>query len=246
MLNREDKMISQTDARKFLQEMARIYRRAHKPGHRKVESRVIRGRAQCVAAEFEDELADLICRKVLWSKEENIHVFTDFPITIKPAHDMCSTQETRYVDILVCSKRSGRNYDVLYMAELKTNTGWMREKVDSYLQDNRELIRHLKLSTTVVSARSASLAASYLDAKYAQSNFRVSNEIRYDLIVLSSTNNDSDSLNDLKNDNDELSALIILTDESVGGRHKKGYKPIPRFGDFREFDLRIRKCLGHV
>ena len=226
--------------------MASIYRRAHKPGHRKIESRVIRGRAQCVAAEFEDEFADLICRKVLWAKEKNTCVFTDFPITIKPAHDGCRAQETRYLDILVCLKRSDSNYDVLYMAELKTNTGWMREKVDSYLQDNREFIRHLRLDTTVMSVRAASLKESYLDTKYAQSRFHISNDIRYDLIVLSSTNNDSDSLDELKNDNDKLSGLMILTDESVGGRHKKGYKPTPRFEDFKEFNSRIRKCLGHV
>ncbi len=239
-------MISRKDACGFLKGMACVYRRAHKPGHRKIEPRVVRGRAQCVAAEFEDELADLICRKVLWSKEEDVRVFTDFPITIKPAHDGCRAQETRYLDVLVCSKRTGRDFNVLYMAELKTNTGWMREKVDSYLQDHRDFIRHLRSATTMMSVRSASLKESYLDAKYALSNFYVSNNIRYDLIILSSTNNDSNSLHELKNDNDELSALIILTDDSVGGQHKKGYKPKPRFEDFKEFDRRIRRCLGHV
>ena len=140
-------MISKADALKFLQKMVRIYSDARKSGLRGHDNRVIRGRARCVAANFEDEFADLLCRKALWQKETEYRLFADFPITIEPICNLGKAQkrcETRYIDIMICAEKCDCEYEIVYMAELKTNTGWMRGRVEECLQKKVGAIRSFR------------------------------------------------------------------------------------------------------
>lgn len=242
-------MISNKDAEKFLQNMARIYYNARKSVRKGHDSRVIRGRARCVSANFEDEIADLLCRKALWQKETEYRVFADFPITIEPICNLGRAQkkkkcETRYIDIMICAERSDCEYEIMYMAELKTNTGWMRGQVSECLVKNRKLVDHLTCESTNVSVRKESLKEARINECSERTRFRVSQYLCYDLVVLSSCNNNVESLDDFKSVDKSACTLIVLTDDSLGGQ-KKDYRPLPRYADFKELDSRIRRCLGH-
>ena len=242
-------MISKQDAQEFLQNMTRIYCNARKSGRRGHDHRVIRGRARCVAADFEDEFADLLCRKTLWNKEEQFRVFSDFPITITPICNLGESPkrkrcETRYIDIMICVERPRHEYEILYMAELKTNTGWIRGQVGKCLVKNQKFVEHLKNASTNVSVRKESLKEARINECSERTKFRVSQYLCYDLVVLSSCNNSGTSLEDVKQDDESISSLIVLTDDSLGGQ-QRNYQPLPRYADFYELDSRIRCCLGH-
>lgn len=244
-----EEMISKQDAQEFLQNMARIYYNARKSGSRGHDHRVIRGRARCVATNFEDEFAYLICRKALWEKEKGLRVFSDFPITIMPICNIGGMQkmkrcETRYIDIMICAKRPDLEYEILYMAELKTNTGWMRGQVSECLVKNRQFVEHLTCASTKVSVRKESLKEARINECSERIRFQVSQCLCYDLVVLSSCNNSWGSLDDMKSGDKSTSSLIVLTDDPLGGQ-PKDYRPFPRHEDFKELDSRIRCCLGH-
>ena len=182
-------MISSKDAEKFLHNMARVYYNARKSGRKGHDSRVIRGRAHCVAAHFEDEFADLLCRKSLWKKEKRYRVFSDFPITIDPACNSSGGQkrkrcETRYIDVMICAERCNHEYEIMYMAELKTNTGWMRGQVSECLVKNRKFVDHLTCESTNVSVRKESLKEARINECSERTRFRVSQYLCYDLVVL--------------------------------------------------------------
>ena len=232
--------------------MAAVYHDPHKPVATKDDSRVIRGRARCVAADFEDQFAGFIYEKILRAGETNLCVFTDFPITIEPAREGQTrngrkrVRETRYIDVMVCSEKDRHNYNILYMAELKTNTGWMRDQVDGHLKQNDKFIEHLLLSTTKISARSESLKEALLSDSFKRCHFYVSAGLCYDLIVLSSTNNNVDDLDELKKSTKSKSCrLIVLTDASLGGG-EAGECPKPRESDFWELYARVGECLKHA
>ena len=242
-------MISNEDAKKFLHNMIRIYCNARKSTRKGPDHRVIRGRARCVATNFEDEFADLLCRKALWKKEKRFRVFSDFPITIEPICNFGGVQkrkrcETRYIDIMICAERPDQEYEILYMAELKTNTGWMRGKVSECLVKNRKFVKHLTCASTNVSVRNESLKEARINECSERTKFRVSQYLCYDLVVLSSSNNSGVPLDKVTKANNYVSSLFVLTDDSLGGQ-RKDYRPQPRYTDFKELDSRIRRCLRH-
>lgn len=239
-------MIGEKTYKTFLMKMVKIYARACKAGgcgH--LDSRIVRGRAHCVAGYFEDTFADLICKKILCKKEKRFRVFTDFPVTVEPAlRNREKKHEIYYIDVMVCRDCGEGNFEILYMAELKTNTGWMRGKVKSRLEENQKFAKHISLADTSISARSESLKNSVLSEAFVKCSFKVSNSLCYDLIVLSGTNIDTDQLSDAAKFNNEKGALFVLTDDSVGGEHDKNFSPKPRKKDFEEMSNRIKRCLN--
>ena len=242
-------MIGENTYETFLMEMVKIYARARKAGGcRQVDPRVVRGRAHCVAGYFEDAFADLISKKIFWKKEKRLRVFTDFPITVEPAlrkqEKKHKERATYYIDVMVCCDCGEGEFEILYMAELKTNTGWMRGKVKSRLEENQKFANHISLPGTSISVRSESLKDSVLSEAFAKCNFKVSAGLCYDLIVLSGTNIDPDRLSDAAKFNNEKGSLFVLTDDTVGGEHEKNFSPKPRKKDFKELSSRIKRCLN--
>lgn len=239
-------MIGENTYAIFLKEMVKLYTRARRAGGcRRVDPRVMRGRAHCVAGYFEDAFADLISKKIFWKKENRLRVFTDFPVTVEPAlRKGEKKRETYYIDVMVCRDCGSGKFEILYMAELKTNTGWMRGKVKSRLEENQKFADHISRPETIISVRSESLKDPVLSEMLTKCIFKASADFCYDLIVLSGTNIDPDQLSDAAKFNNEKGSLFVLTDDSVGGEHDKDFSPKPRKKDFKEMSSRIKRCLN--
>ena len=230
-------MIKDCIIKDFLNGMQKVYHKAKKSSLKNFDNRIVRGRARCVAVDFEDRLADFICKNIIKENEESLLVLTDFPVTIMPglSNEEKKNRETRYIDIIVCREKSDEEYDILYMAELKTNTGWMRNQSETCLTKNESLIRHLKERSTMVSSRPESMNKSKIKVK--RCVFNISPKLKYDMIVLSSTNNGKNKLCEQRKN--ELCRLIVLTDDSLVGKSKVE----PRYSDFNDLYARIRRSI---
>ena len=239
-------MLTEPKMQEFLSTMLKAYHAAHRPKIGNANGKVIRGRAHCVAGVFEDAFANLVCTEILWKKETNCLAFTDFPITVEPPLD-CSKKkcETRYIDLMLCKLKEGSDCEILYMAELKTNTGWIRGTVSDRVEDNSNLLRHLKKKSTLISVRGDTLKEVCLPSKYSRYKFSLSPRCRYDLIILSGANAGHSLKHYKKFQRAALASLMILTDDCISWRNTKGEVPSPRVDDYSLLDERIRKCVGH-
>ena len=200
-------MISVKTLRGFLDGVASLYAKAKKPLSRLVDKRVVKGRAKCVASQAEELFADFICKSILRTKK-GYKVFVDFPITVKPGRDG-KKSETRYIDFILVRVSESDKYEILYMAELKLNTGWMRDRVSECANDMRSLRDCLREGD--ISAREPNLNSGRVKFVFNQRAF-------YDLIIFSGANADLTSLKKevkLINSQDDNTKAAILCDGPI-------------------------------
>jgi len=201
-------MISVRTMREFLDFVASLYEKARKPLRRSFDKRIVKGRAKCIASQTEEAFADFICKSIL-RKKPQYKVFVDYPITVKPGRDDKS-KETRYIDFMLCKElQSDRRYEILYMAELKMNTGWMRKRVVECADDMASL--RACLLQGKISARNG-------DENHDRVSFSINTAARYDLVIISGANTD---LKNLRSDvcsinrRDEHTHAVILTNGEI-------------------------------
>lgn len=140
------------------------------------DSQVVkRGRSRSISGILEDCFAEFLYVN-LKDIIQNLYIFVDQPISYK---DSDGKSITRYPDVLVCSEED-KKYKILYMFDLKTNIGWMRDKIKSEGDEHDKFVEELKISNEVMGKDGSSKEEKY--------TFIVSHKIRYDLVILTNRN----------------------------------------------------------
>lgn len=221
-------MISNKNQAKFLGTMASLYRKAAKI--RNGGEKIVRGRKRCISGKFEDEFAKLILHCIV-GKSKCYRIFVDYPITIPRIR---SRNKSIYIDFMLC-KESNKEMDMIYMAEMKLDTGWMRNNVYKVAK---------KLDTLLVKLRNTKDVSSKDQDCFCEGDriyFKFSNETLYDLIILSSANNGYDVIEracELARKR-LITRIFVLTDQSVN----KNTSDLCPCRDFSELEKRIRNCI---
>ena len=220
-------MISKKTQAEFLEMTASLYRKASKihGGGRTI----IRGRKRCISGKFEDEFAKLILKHIV-RKAKGYYIFVDYPITMPQVR---SRNKSKYIDFMLC-KESDSEMDVMYMAEIKLDTGWMRKKVYKAAKELETQLQKLRKMNDVSSKEEERVCDG--DRVY----FNFSDFTLYDLIILSATNNDHAAIERAceRARKRLTTGIFILTDQSVNTK-KSGLRPRM---DFCELEKRIRNC----
>lgn len=220
-------MISKKAQIEFLEKTASLYRKAskiHGGGHT-----IIRGRKRCISGKFEDEFAKLILKHVV-RNAKGYYIFVDYPITMPQVR---SRNKSKYIDFMLC-KESDSEMDVMYMAEIKLDTGWMRKNVYKAAKELETQLQKLRKMDDVSSKDEERVWDG--DRLY----FKFSDFTLYDLIILSATNNEPDVIERAceRARKRLTTGIFILTDQPVNTK-KSGLRPRR---DFYELEKRIRNC----
>ena len=221
-------MISNKNQAEFLGTMASLYRKA--ATIRGGSATITRGRKRCISGMFEDEFAKLTLRHIV-GKSNGYRIFVDYPITIPRIR---KRNKSKYIDFMLC-KESDKEMDVIYMAEMKLDTGWMRSSVYKVAKKLDTLLGEVLTTKDISSKAEDSVCED--DRLY----FKFSPVTLYDLIILSAANNGYDVIKRAcKLAQKRLSTRIfVLTDQSVNMSTSNLY---PR-RDFCELEKRIRNCM---
>ena len=121
----------------FLKKVASLYRNAAKI--RGGDGIVVRGRQRCISGKFEDEFAKLIKEHII-CKAGGWRIFVDYPITIPKKR---SRNQSKYIDFMLC-KEIDDTMEVMYMAEIKLDTGWMRDNIYKVARHLERVLKKLR------------------------------------------------------------------------------------------------------
>ena len=137
--------------------------------------RIRRGRSHCIASQVEDLFAELIYESLQDSQKDFV-VFVDQPVSVGKVDGRVKTV---YPDIMVGIRWGGKT-TITHIYELKTNTGWMRDGADKCFEKMRQTRDWLVKEATVRDELSDSSVSVALT---------VAQDVKYDLVVLTSVNN---------------------------------------------------------
>lgn len=165
-------MYSKLKCDKFLDVVKKAYRLSHEteeyfPCENTRE--VVRGRGHCISGIVEDAFAAFL-KAAIPSDRGDLTIFVDQPIVIDKA------AQPRYPDIMVCRESNREDYEIVYCAELKTNTGWKRAQLNKLREDVVKLSGRLKSAKTITGKDYANRSIRY--------SFEVSPFMRFDVIVV--------------------------------------------------------------
>ena len=227
-------MISRKTQVEFLKKTASLYRNAAKIHGG--EGIIVRGRQRCISGKFEDEFAKLILEHVI-CKARGWRIFVDYPIAIPKKR---SRNQSKYIDFMLCKKLDDDTAEVMYMAEIKLDTGWMRNNIYKVARGLERSLKELRNRDDISSKEEDCICND--DRLY----FNFSDLTLYDLIILSAANNGRDTINlALRRVEKNLSAttrIFFLTDQSV---NVKVGCPCP-CKDFSILEKRIRDCKENI
>ena len=220
-------MISKKTQAKFLKMTASLYRKAAKI--RGGDETIIRGRQRCISGKFEDEFAKLILKHVV-GKAKGYRIFVDYPIAVPR---MRSRNKSKYIDFMFCKESDGE-MDVMYMAEIKLDTGWVRKNIYKAAKKLETQLQQLRNTNDVSSKDEECICDG--DRLY----FNFSDFTLYDLIILSATNNEHVVIEHAcqRVRKKLTTGIFVLTDQPVNTK-ESGLRPRR---DFCELEKRIRNC----
>lgn len=212
-----------------------------------------RGHAKCVSGIFEDVFAKMVYKHIL--KEDNkFVVLVDWPITWgkssgtkkkkgkkqRPAHYR--------IDFMLCRKLQDGKLEILYMAELKENVGFMREavKTGSIFKDLKTRIDNLKNATALTSSQ----VWKRQDKK--NQGLTISDSVKFDLVLYSSNNGWANKNTNVQNsvravaaaNNSSLASnevwMHVLCDYTAAHKSSVTHGQIPCSEDFENLEMRIQ------
>lgn len=137
--------------------------------------RIRRGRSHCIASQVEDLFAELIYESLKDSKKDFV-VFVDQPVSVGKVGGRVKTV---YPDIMV-GIRDGGKITIAHIYELKTNTGWMRDGADKCFEKMQKTRGWLVNEATM---------RDDLSDVSVPTTLTVAQDVKYDLVVLTSVNN---------------------------------------------------------
>lgn len=139
--------------------------------------RIRRGRSHCVASQVEDLFAQLIFESLQGCQKDFV-VFVDQPVSVGKVGKRVKTV---YPDVMV-GVRNGGETTITHIYELKTNTGWMRDGTGKCLEKMRQTRKWLLNEATI---------RDELSGVSVPTTIAVAQDVKYDLVVLTSVNNNS-------------------------------------------------------
>lgn len=193
-------------------------------GHK--ESRALcRGRSKCNSGIFEDLFAGLMFDCVVGNSRHWL-VLIDYPVRMSSNGKV---PVTRYPDFLLCRIMSKDALKLVYMADLKTNTGYFRGQ-------GMEMIRSMR--DDVADFLSASPDLSHATVGGERYRISCASDFKYDLIIYSNVNADAKELDaqceHVANDANDSVRMHILCDwNNHSGQ-------VPRLHDFENIENRIK------
>jgi hypothetical protein len=112
----------------------------------------------------------------LKDKYNDLVIFVDQPIS----YFYEGKTHTCYPDVLLCRKIEKDIYSILYMFDLKTNAGWFRDKIKESGDKHSDFVNELKIAENAKGKNGQKKDDIY--------EFRISSQLRYDLVFLTSKN----------------------------------------------------------
>ena len=176
--------------------------------------------SRCASGCFEDLFAGLIYDHL--PRRKPYVVFVDCPIRM-------DKENPRYFDFVLCRKLGENNYEICYIAELKTNSGFFRDGI-------RDVAKK-------VEADVKSLKTHVLTASGGADKFRCARTIKFDLVMYSAGSNKKETVQEayrtLNADRNALTRLIILCNPCKD----KSVRQVARNDDFKLLAERITSTL---
>lgn len=190
-------------------------------GRTQASRSVCRGRGRCCSGILEDLFALLIHDYVIKDPVRWV-VLVDCPVKLVPDDE----KRNRYPDFAIYKRLSDDLLELVYMADLKTNTGYFRGKALEVLEKKRDEVE------AFLSAREASVSI-----KGKRFSVQFAAALKSDLIIYSNANANAVELEEQQRSavraQDQTSLMYILGDWAEGDRQ------IPRHEDFNALEERI-------
>ena len=202
-------------SKEFLQKVWDLYDAANHaanahPGAQ--DGRIRRGRSHCIASQVEDLFAEFIYERLKDSQKDFV-VFVDQPVGVGKVDGRVKTV---YPDIMVGIRQGGKT-TITHIYELKTNTGWMRDGADKCLAKMRQTREWLVNEATI---------REELSGVSVPTTLTVAQDVKYDLVVLSSVNNKSGEteklLRDVTQNGGDVFRGWLLSNSELSSKHALG------------------------
>lgn len=199
-------MYSKLHGKSFLKAVRSAYRFSHELESRTMDlndREIIRGRAHCVAGIIEDAFAVYLSQAIPRRYGE-LTLFIDQPIIINRA------RQPRYPDLMICREGDDCDYEILYAAELKANTGWQSAQIKNLYPNTLSLARDIKKAKSIT-------AKDYADRR-CRYTMKASPFFRFDIVIVAASECLSDELTKMVKDaaeakDDTTRAMILLRGE---------------------------------
>ena len=189
-------------------------------GREKQADGLRRCHSRCASGCFEDLFAGLIYDHL--PQRKSYVVFVDCPIRM-------DKENPRYFDFVLCRKLGENSYEICYIAELKTNSGFFRDGIRDVAGKVWKDVDCLKTHV--------------LTASGGADKFRCARNMKFDLVMYSAGSNKKETVQEayrtLNANRNALTKLIILCDPS----NDKSVRQIARNADFKLMAERITSTL---
>lgn len=196
--------------------------------------KIRRGRSHCIASQVEDLFAQLIFESLQGCQKDFI-VFVDQPVSVGKVGKRVKTV---YPDIMVGVRNAGET-TITHIYELKTNTGWMRDGADKCLAKMRQTRERLVNEATIRDELSSASVPTTLT---------VAQNVKYDLVVLSSVNNKSGKakklLWDVTQDGGDVFRGWLLSNSELSPKHALGTRE--GLEATADFDVMVQDLVNEV
>lgn len=156
-----------------------------------------RVRQGSISDEIEELVADFLFVNSGAEETEGIYGKVDMPLTIRNQNGRATTI---YPDIVISKKIDDKNFRILYMADVKADSGWIRTKLSELAGKHKE---HLSL-----------FLQNDVDHTKEDTIYELSDRCPYDFIFITSANGSRkfmDSVKELNDNCDDIRAFILTS-----------------------------------
>jgi hypothetical protein len=224
----------------FLRSVQKIYTESWVSftGCSKINRKVIRGRARCVAGQVEDLFGETVY-DILNKHIKGLIVFVDLPLSYERNDNGKRLKTICYPDVVV-AQRNESQIRILYLMEMKVNFGWGRHKlVGEGMFKNDKTGKKERRSVTPIEDDVKGVLQKLIGVKIwskipygmtakknstevtknSELQFVVSKDTKYDLIICSSKNVPKDALQKARErigeDVNAVCQLYVLSDKEL-------------------------------
>lgn len=196
--------------------------------------RIRRGRSHCIASQVEDLFAELIYES-LKDGEKDFVVFVDRPVSVGK---IGRRVKTVYPDVMVGIRHGGK-ITITHIYELKANTGWMRDGADKCFEKMQKTRGWL--------VNEANMRDELSDVSV-PTTLTVAQDVKYDLVVLTSVNNKPEKakrfLQDVTQNGGNVFRGWLLSDCELCPKHSR--KTREKLEATEDFDAMIQDLVAEM
>lgn len=163
-------------------------------------------------------------------------IFVDCPLTIKTENE----NHTYYPDIVITKKINNNLFEIIYLIDIKMDTGWFRNMID------KKAIEHSNRADDFTNAQSITYNDRNTNRKI---TFRTANNLHYDIVVITAANGPTNYANivNIANSTNSNCKIWTLTD----GPHPNTYEKTKRTqikpsNDFCHFEQYLQSFIQPV